>query len=309
MRLSSSSGNTFCLASSPNFKKLSIPFSFLPPTLWTQRTNHQLLKCFLGLFSKIAYFGASFNFVWKIKQNHLALKKKSSTKVGLNSFIESSVHWKSNLLKKKKKFLLVLFYSWPTEPSTKIALNRQRVFYEWHSWLRCTSFVSPPWHSFGSMGKLIYNKRCSIVLLVILAERSPGWRVPGAQLPSLQPAFATLFSWMVKFKSRTKAFALQSFSFFLRHVCTRATRSCLYKVSDEPTITLSVLKPCTLVFTGTPFLATPSLIQLGVRTMAASRHSGNPQIHSFWNLCVCICVCVLLKAGPKCVLPLRRQYG
>lgn len=28
-------------------------------TLWTQRTKHQFLKCFLGLFSKIAYFGAS----------------------------------------------------------------------------------------------------------------------------------------------------------------------------------------------------------------------------------------------------------
>lgn len=156
-------------------------------------------------------------------------------KVSLNSFIESSAHWKHNWIK-------IPSCTWPTEPSTKITANRQRVFYEWHSWFRCVAFVSLAWHSFCSMGKLIFNKRSSIVPLIIWVEGFPGWRVPTspAAWVSSQP-LTPIFPWRVKFKWCIDASIPRFFVPPKTRVCTGNTHSCLHKRSDEPTITVSVL--------------------------------------------------------------------
>lgn len=149
------------------------------------------------MFSKITYHMVSSSFK---KQNKtiLALKKISK----LNSFVESSVHCKPN---DKNSFL---FFSTlgPQSQGLKSLWIDKRAFYEWHSWWRGMSFVSLPWHSFCSLGKLIFNKRCSLVPLIISSEGFAD------ELLSVQPAFDILFSWMVKFKSCVAVFALQSFS-------------------------------------------------------------------------------------------------
>lgn len=135
----------------------------------------------------------------KSKTKPPLLKKKINK---LNSFVESSVHWKPN---DKNSFLLFSTLG-PQSQGLKSLWIDKRAFYEWHSWWRGMPFVSLPWHSFCSLGKLIFNKRCSLVPLIISSEGFAD------ELLSVQPAFDILFSWMVKFKLCVAVFALQSFS-------------------------------------------------------------------------------------------------
>lgn len=210
----------------------------------------------------------------------------------MNPSIENSVHWKHNLVKIASCF----FYSCLTEPRTKMALQRQRAFYEWHSWLRGMSFVSPPWHSFCSMGKLIFTKRCSIVPLIIWGEVFPGWRgprYPAAEFPaSICHPFLSNGEIQIMYGCLCSPYP---FSLSTTRVGTVNTHNSLYERRDEPTITESVLEWHILLCTEHFFLPHPASPSLRVRT-SGSFQIGLPPICSGIRTCLYAHLCYSLTS-------------
>lgn len=92
---------------------------------------------------------------------------------------------------------------------------------------------------FAPLGKLIFNKRCSLVPLIISAE---GFGM-NCWVSSQHLTSFSLEWWN---SNRVLLSFLSSHFFFLRHVCIVNTHICLCKCSNKPLLTVCsrVMSPC-----------------------------------------------------------------